>query len=123
MITGVVNARLEATFQLTVHGAGGQQVDVEVVVDTGYTGSLTLPSPIVTSLGLAWHSTGIALLADASVQRFDRYEGTVIWDGAPQYILIDGVETNPLVGTRLLADHDLRIQLIPGGSVTIEALP
>ena len=43
MITGVVTANYEATIPLVVHGAHGQQETIEAVIDTGFTGSLTLP--------------------------------------------------------------------------------
>ena len=43
MITGVVNADHEATIQLVIQGDHGQQETIEAVIDTGFTGSLTLP--------------------------------------------------------------------------------
>jgi predicted aspartyl protease len=43
MITGVVNANREATMRLVVTGPDGQQVDTEAIIDTGFTGFLTLP--------------------------------------------------------------------------------
>jgi clan AA aspartic protease len=123
MITGTVNAQLEATIRLTIHGPAGQQQDVEAVVDTGFTGALTLPPAIIASLGLAWDSRGTALMANGSLEQFDIYSGTVIWDGAPRNVLIESADTDPLVGTRLLDNHELRIEVTVGGRVTIEALP
>ena len=43
MIRGTVNARLEAVVRLRVRGLGGAELDVDAVVDTGFTSSLTLP--------------------------------------------------------------------------------
>lgn len=54
MITGVVNVDCEATIRLVVRGPNGQQCEVEAVIDTGFSGFLTLPTTIITSLGLAW---------------------------------------------------------------------
>lgn len=44
MITGVVSTDLEATIRLRVQGPCGQQREIEVVIDTGFNGSLTLPT-------------------------------------------------------------------------------
>jgi predicted aspartyl protease len=64
MITGAVNARLEATIRLPVRDAAGQDHEIEAIVDTGFTGSLTLPPVVIAGLGLAWRSRGQAFLAD-----------------------------------------------------------
>lgn len=43
MITGVANANYEATIPLVVQAIYGQEEAVEAIIDTGFTGSLTLP--------------------------------------------------------------------------------
>ena len=43
MITGMVNAHREATSPLSVPDANGQRHAIDAVIDTGYTGCLTLP--------------------------------------------------------------------------------
>jgi predicted aspartyl protease len=56
MITGVVKAD-EGRIRLKLIGFRGRKQDVEAVIDTGYTGSLTLPPLVVAALGLRWRST------------------------------------------------------------------
>ena len=123
MISGIVNARLEATIRVSIRDAAGQHQDIEAVVDTGFSGSLTLPPTVITGLGLVWRSRGTAILANGSMDLFDIYTATVIWDGASRIILVEAADTDPLVGMRLIAGHDLRIQAVVGGAVTITALP
>ena len=47
MIQGVVNASHEAVVTLSLQGPDGQVQDIEAVVDTGYSGFLTLPTTLV----------------------------------------------------------------------------
>jgi predicted aspartyl protease len=81
MISGVVTAEREAVILLIVHGPAGQQEEIPAVIDTGFDGSLSLPSATIARLGLAWRSRGRALLADGSESIFDIYEAIVMWDG------------------------------------------
>ena len=52
VIRGVVNARNEGIVSLRVRGPGGSELDVDAVVDSGFTASLALPAPTVAALGL-----------------------------------------------------------------------
>ena len=122
MITGVVNANGEATIPLTVCGSNGQEHEIEAVIDTGFTGFLTLPFSLILSLRLEWRGREQAILGDGSVQIFDVYAATVIWDGQPRAVEADAADIVPLIGMGLIYGHDLRIQAVEGGIVTIEAL-
>ena len=64
MIQGVVNAAYEAVVSLTLQGAEGRTQEIEAVVDTGYTGFLTLPPMLVNELGLPFAYVGRAFLAN-----------------------------------------------------------
>ena len=64
MIQGVVNSVYEAVITLSVQGPEGQAREVDAVVDTGFTGFLTLPPALVAELGLPFETTGHATLAD-----------------------------------------------------------
>jgi len=123
MIRGMVNARREAIVSLRIRGPGGTEVDVEAVVDSGFSAALTLPSTVVTTLALARQSVGGAVLADGSVRQFDIYAAEVDWDGRWQPVLVSAVGTEVLLGMRLLAGHELRIAVVPGGVVEITPLP
>ena len=123
MIIGVVNAHREATIGLIVQDANGQGHDIDAVIDTGFTGFLTLPTALIAALGLTWRGYASAMLGDGSLQQFDVYAATVIWDGQARVVEIDAAETDPLVGMGLFYGHEVRIQAIDGGTVTIEAPP
>ena len=121
MITGVVKSD-EARIRLKVKGLRGQEQEVEAVIDTGYTASLTLPPAVVAALGLRWRSTNRFTLADGGECILDVYVAKVVWDGKVRQILVDEADTEPLVGMRLLRGHELKMQVRYRGKVTIKRL-
>lgn len=121
MITGVVDAR-EGRIPLKVRGPRRQDRDIEAVIDTGYTASLSLPPALIASLGLRWKSFGRGILADGSECLFDVYLGKVVWDGKERRVLVDEADTDPLVGMALLSGYELRMQVRSGGKVAIKRL-
>ncbi|MBC8876979.1 MAG: clan AA aspartic protease [Planctomycetes bacterium] len=123
MIAGTVNANLEATVPLVVVGTRSRRQQVEAVIDTGFTGYLTLPPSIIATLQLTWLGREQGILADGSVDNFDVYRGAVIWDGQPRAIEVEAVNAEPLVGMTLLERHSLRIDVVSGGTVSINSLP
>ena len=123
MIRGAVNARGEAVVTLRVRGQGGTELDVDAIVDTGFTAALTLPVAVVIALGLVRQSGGGAVLADGSVTQFDIYAAEVAWSGGWRPTLVSQVGDEVLLGMRLLAGHALRIAVVPGGAVEITSLP
>ena len=121
MIEGVVNAAYEPVVTLVLHGPSGQSREIETVIDTGFTGFLTVTPALAKELGLALEGTSRATLADGSEVTFDVYDVAVLWDGQPRYVLADAADTTPLVGMRLLGRHDLHIEVVEGGRVVIQA--
>ena len=121
MIEGVVNAAYEAVVTLPLRGPEGQYREIAAVIDTGYNGFLTLPTPVVAELGLAFGGISRATLADGSVVAFDVYDVTVIWDGIARYVSANAADSTPLVGMSLLGMHDLSIRVRDGGRVLIQA--
>lgn len=122
MIEGAVNENLEVTVRLNLHSISGETQDIEAIVDTGFTGHLTLPIDLIEHLALSWLSRGHALLADGSLHVFDVYIGTLTWNGQARTVEVDEAETDPLVGMRLLRDHNLSVDVVEGGNVRIETL-
>jgi hypothetical protein len=123
MMMGNVNSRREAIIQFAVLGENNQRQAIKAVIDTGYTGFLTLPSAIITTLELTWYMQEEGILGDGSLCMFNVFEAIVIWDGQLKSIEINESETDPLVGMGLLEGYELNIQGFAGGLVTIKALP
>ena len=121
MIQGIVNDAYEAVVALSLRGPTGQARDIEAVIDTGYSGFLTLPATLVTELGLPFAYIGRAFLANDDEVTFDVHDVTVLWDGQPRHIKADATGSTPLVGMLLLDRHDLNIEVESGGRVVIQA--
>jgi clan AA aspartic protease len=123
VILGTVNSRLEILIRIPIFDAAAQEQEVEAILDTGFTGSLTLPSTVITGLGLPWRSRANAVLANGTVEPFEIYAATVLWDGMARPILVQAIDTAPLLGMALLNGYDLRARVIVGGGVQVEAIP
>jgi clan AA aspartic protease len=122
MITGIITATREAVIVLTVRGPEGHEETVDVVIDTGFDGWLSLPPSIVANLKLAWNRRGRAQLADGSTTIFDIFEGVVMWDGAARRIPVDEADTAPLLGMALLEGFELNMQVREGGKIKLKRL-
>jgi clan AA aspartic protease len=120
MMQGKVNQNCEAMLLVVV-----KNVDItksfDAVIDTGFSGFLTLPSGIIAELGLTWKGRDVATLGDGTSCIFEVYIASVIWDGAYRMIDINESETVPLIGMRLLRGYEMKIRTIEGGLVTIKA--
>jgi clan AA aspartic protease len=116
MIYGVVNLRREATLSLVVDNSNGQRQVIDAVIDTGFSGFLSLPSAMIATLDLPWSASDIVTLADGSETLFDLYTATVIWDGQYREIYIAESETEPLLGMALLYGYRLQVDAIEGGA-------
>ena len=118
---GVVNAAHEAVLTLSIEGPSGEKRDIAAVVDTGFTGFLTVPPALAVDLRLPFEGTARAMLADGSETTFPYYGVAVLWDSQTRYVEADAADTTPLVGMRLLHGHSLYVEVEDGGRVVIES--
>jgi predicted aspartyl protease len=64
---------------------------IDAVIDTGFSGFLTLPSDTISTLGFSWEDRDVATLGDGTFCTFEVYVGLVIWDGQYREIYIKDV--------------------------------
>ena len=122
MMQGIVDQNCEATIRLVVGNVDSQRQMIDAVIDTGFTGFLTLPSSVLADLNLRAYRREEGILGDGSTCIFDVYRGLVIWDGELRRIDINESDTEPLVGMGLLYGYRMQLDVIEGGTVTIQAL-
>ena len=122
MITGTVSATLDPIVRLTVRGPTGRSRRIRAVVDTGFNGTLTLPSILIAELELPWDRRANAELADGSQVVFDVHKAVVVWNRRRRMIRVDSADSAPLIGMELLHGFELNMKVQRRGRVTIKPL-
>lgn len=122
MIFGSVNAQIEATLRLAVIGADGMAIAIVAVIDAGYTGMLTLPPEVIEALSLRYGTVSSLILGDGSEGLLQAFDAELVWEGEQRRVVVHAAAVDPLIGKSLLTDHEVTIQVRPGGVVRIAAL-
>ena len=121
MMQGYVNKNYEATILVVVRN-NAKLKSINAVIDTGFTGFLSLPNDIIAELDLPWSYRDRGTLGDGSEVLFDIYDAVAIWDGKAKEIEVDSAETDPLIGMSMLRGYRLQVDTIEGGLVIITDL-
>ena len=122
MITGQVSNDREAIITLEILGPQEQKTAVQAILDTGYDGEISLPGELIRQIGLSSAGFRRGMLADGSTVVLSAFLGTLMWHGRQRDVLVAQVDDTPLVGMGLLHGSRLLIDVIPDGTVSIEAL-
>lgn len=121
---GVVTAADEAVLEVDVVDLSEDRRErVEAVVDTGFTGHLTLRPETVERLALPIVGSAESILADGSTTIEDVCLARVVWHGSSRPIRALIADATPLLGMSLLRGSELRMRVVRDGDVWIEELP
>ena len=119
---------LEAEITLVVRGGGYATESVDFIIDTGYTGEITLPQEIIDRLNLQaanYDESDIGptvVLADGTIRTVAVYVASISWNDRLRNVEVDSLGIAPLIGMRLLRGCNLSVDAAPGGLVTITEL-
>jgi clan AA aspartic protease len=102
--------------------AEASSLRVEAVVDTGFTGHLTLPRATVEALGLPIIGSAESILADGSLVMEDVCLAGVLWHGGERPVRVLVADATPLLGMALMRGSELRVECVGGGEVSVERL-
>lgn len=111
---------LEAWVALPVMDAYGEPQQLEVIVDTGFTGWLTLPEADIRRLGLAYAGHRYSITASGNAERFDYYRTSALWHGRPYAVEVFESIDQPLLGMELLEGSRVTVDARDGGDVIID---
>ncbi len=120
MIEGLVNGFFEAVVTIQVRDHEGREREIEAIIDTGYSGNLTLSPELVAELELPFVTRSRSALADGTSVAYDVYGATVVWDGNPRFIELDAIGVAPLLGMALMESYSLYVEVMEGGRVVIQ---
>jgi clan AA aspartic protease len=102
---------------------GQRDIEIAFVVDTGFEGTLSLPSAAVVALGLPYYTELDVRLADDSATRTKVYIAPIVWNGVQMDAAVLATGRRPLLGTALLSGKRLEIEFVNAGRVTIDDMP
>jgi clan AA aspartic protease len=122
MMSGYVNTNREAIIQIAIVGSNKRLKSLRAIIDTGFSGDLTLPRDLINELGFTLIGSQRVILGDGSTRYFDMCIGTIIWDGQMRQVEVNSAETGSLVGMGLLEEYKLEMEGRPGGEVKITQL-
>jgi clan AA aspartic protease len=122
MTTGFLTPEGEPAVGLRVQGPDGAR-DVEAVIDTGFTGELTLTPDLIEALGLPETMEEEVVLGDGTVRTVQMHAASVVFAERTQRILVGKAPTIPLLGTDLLWGLSLRIDFWEGGEIELQKRP
>jgi clan AA aspartic protease len=121
MISGTVTD-LHPIVAVTFLLSNAVRFPIEFVLDTGFTGYLCLPPEAVELMRLPFLYELPAKLADDSKVTLPMYEATILWNGEEREVRVLATGRRPLLGTAMLENHELMIEFVEGGLVTINDL-
>jgi len=98
----------------------GSEVTREIVIDTGFTGGLSLPMKMIEELGFPFFRALGAELADGITNEYPVYLATMRWHDKPLEVVTYALGDRPLLGTALLEGSRLNADFIETASFTLE---
>ena len=121
MMMGRLTDENEFLFALTLRNVDGEEVEVQALLDTGFSGSLVLPGYIIRRLALPQDDVERVSLADGSITRFSVHEVTVVWDDTERVVTALGADGEDLlIGVQLMRGSVTLLEAIDGGEISIE---
>ena len=117
---GYVNAEpKEPRITVPILNAVGTAAMLEMAIDTGFTGFMTLRPTTTRALGLERREDRRMMLADGQIIDAPTWLATVIWNGDPRRIPVLELGARPVIGMSLLWDCDVAMAVRDHGRVAI----
>ena len=102
MIRGKVSGDQQALVTVDIMDAESRFKPIEVILDTGFTGYLTLPAESIQELGLPSVGRRTFEVANGELFEFEAYLAAVSWHGRLNDALVLKSDSAPLLGMTLL---------------------
>ena len=120
MIRGRINERLEPVVEVSILDDHDIAHSFEFILDTGFSGHLTLPSDVIDRLGLSYSGQRAVAVADGFVHNVDVFTTRVLWHEGWRPVFVIRLDSFPLLGMRSLLGCRLSMNVYAGGRVVVE---
>lgn len=117
-----VAGNMYPTVSVTVTGDKGIRSRIEATLDTGFTGSLSLPLGLIEQLDLGYIRDRAVTLADGSQRDAAIYRGSVMLAGEWRDIEIHCSGHVALLGMRLMYGANISFDAVPDGDIEYRSL-
>lgn len=118
MMTGyILNQHI--IIRVPVRFPDGSYREVEFLLDSGFSGSMVLPSRDIATLQLPQALDTRANLADGSEILVPTYEAALLWHGVQRNVIVLATGDRPLIGTALLQGSALYAEFVDNGKVIL----
>lgn len=122
MIRGKVTGNKTALIRFGIMDSYGRLSPLEAILDTGFTGDLSLPLSAIHRLGLSALGQRAFTLADGTRSAMNAFSASVFWHESPRRVVVIQSEDEPLAGMGLLWGSRISLDALDGGNVTIEQI-
>ena len=120
MIRGRINQRLEPVVEVSILDDHDFAHSLEFILDTGFSGHLTLPTDVIDRLGLSYSGQRAVAVADGFVHNVDVFTARVLWHQDWKPVFVIRLDSSPLLGMRSLLGCRLSMNVCAGGRVVVE---
>ena len=122
MLRGTVGSDRQAVTTVDVFGQDGRPRSVEVIIDSGFDGELTLRPEQIRQLGLPRAGVRVSRVASGERHRFVAYRAWISWHNRPREVHVMATDYPPLIGMGLLWGSRVTFDAVAGGSLVIDEL-
>ena len=110
---------LEAWISIPIRGSDGEFRQIDVILDTGFTGCLMLSGDDVRALGLISSGSRQGIMASGKEESFAFYGAWVMWNGDTHEVGVLQSIDQPLLGMELLEGGHIAVDAWEGGTVSV----
>jgi clan AA aspartic protease len=112
----------EPFVQIVLREPARVSAELEVVLDTGFTGDMTLPAHLVAQVGLTEAGWTRAELANGQVIGLKLYRGFLDFAGETKEVYVLATGSEPLLGMSALHGFEVCLDVQDGGEIRISPL-
>ena len=120
MIRGRFNQRLEPIVNVSILDEHDLAHSFEFILDTGFSGYVTLPSDAIDRLGLHFSGQRAVAMADGFAHNVDVFTARVLSYENWRPVFVIRLDSFPLLGMRCLLGGRLSMNVYAGGRVVVE---